>query len=143
MSTTIHEILAGQMNAAGDEFLPGLLGINFLEAGDGFVEAEMPVRKSLMAPNGFMHAGAVVTLADSCCGYGCVRALPEEAIGFTTVELKSNFTGTAREGVVFCRAEAAHIGRTTQLWDARVTHRDTGKVMAHFRCTQMVLYKNK
>lgn len=93
-----------------------------------------------MAPNGFLHAGTVVTLADTACGYGCVRALPEGSSGFTTVELKSNFLGTAREGVIECRAEALHLGRTTQLWDATVKHRETGKTIALFRCTQMVLW---
>ena len=128
------------LNAVGSEFLPGLLGINFTNTGDGWVEAELAVRKALMAPNGFLHAGSVVTLADTACGYGCVRALPEGANGFTTVELKSNFLGTARDGLIECRAEAKHLGRTTQLWDATVKHRETGKVIALFRCTQMVLW---
>ncbi|GJL93289.1 PaaI family thioesterase [Hyphococcus sp.] len=133
------DITAG-LNAVGSEFLPGLLGINFTNTGDGWVEAELAIRKALMAPNGFLHAGAVVTLADTACGYGCVRALPEGASGFTTVELKSNFLGTARDGAIECRAEAKHLGRTTQLWDATVKHRETGKVIALFRCTQMVLW---
>lgn len=128
------------LNAVGSDFLPGLLGINFTNTGDGWVEAELTIHKALMAPNGFLHAGSVVTLADTACGYGCVRALPEGANGFTTVELKSNFLGTARDGVIECRAEAKHLGRTTQLWDATVKHRETGKVIALFRCTQMVLW---
>jgi len=135
-----NEISSEQFNSFGAGFLPGLLGINILEIGTSFVQAELAVRKELMAPNGFLHAGSVVTLADTACGYGCVCALPEGATGFTTVELKSNFTGTARDGVIECRAEAIHLGRTTQLWDATVKHRDTGKTIALFRCTQMVLW---
>ena len=100
----------------------------------------MAVRQALMAPNGFLHAGAVVALADSCAGYGCIKSLPEGASGFTTIELKSNHLGTAREGTVDCVATAVHAGRTTQVWDATVTHRETGKTIALFRCTQMVLY---
>ncbi|MBL4620410.1 MAG: PaaI family thioesterase, partial [Marinicaulis sp.] len=110
-----NEISSEQFNSFGAGFLPGLLGINILEIGTSFVQAELAVRKELMAPNGFLHAGSVVTLADTACGYGCVCALPEGATGFTTVELKSNFTGTARDGVIECRAEAIHLGRTTQL----------------------------
>lgn len=132
--------MSAGLNELGAEFLPGLLGINFTNTGDGWVEAELAIRQALMAPNGFLHAGSVVTLADTACGYGCVRALPEGANGFTTVELKSNFLGTARDGVIECRAEAKHLGRTTQLWDATVKHRETGKVIALFRCTQMVLW---
>lgn len=67
-------------------------------------------------------------------------SLPPGANGFTTVELKSNHLGTALEGTLDCVAKAAHLGRTTQVWDATVTHRETGKTLALFRCTQMVLY---
>jgi uncharacterized protein (TIGR00369 family) len=66
--------------------------------------------------------------------------LPQGATGFTTIELKSNFLGTAREGTIDCVATAAHVGCTTQLWDATVTHRESGKTIALFRCTQLVLY---
>ena len=91
-----------------------------------------------MAPNGFLHAATVVALADTSCGYGCVTRLPEGASGFTTVELKANFLGTAREGVIECRASALHLGRTTQVWDALV-EAPAGRI-AVFRCTQMVLW---
>ena len=127
-------------NAAGARNLPGYLGIVITRVENGEVHAELPVRAELMAPNGFLHAGSVVTLADTCAGYGCMASLPGGAVGFTTVELKSNHLGTAREGTVACVAKAVHLGRTTQVWDAVVTNKDTGKTMALFRCTQMVLY---
>lgn len=132
--------IAEELDGVGAGFLPGLLGIRFTSAGENWVEAELPVRKEVMAPNGFLHAGSVITLADTCAGYGCVRALPAGAVGFTTVELKSNFLGTARDGAITCRAEAKHLGRTTQLWDATVRDKATGKTIALFRCTQMVLW---
>lgn len=127
-------------NQRGADNLPGLLGIVITHVSGPEVRAELPVRTALMAPNGFLHAGSLVTLADTCAGYGCVANLPEGATGFTTVELKSNHLGTAREGTVACVATAVHLGRTTQVWDAVVTHRDSGKTLALFRCTQMVLY---
>ncbi len=138
--TNIADDLAARAQESGADYLPGLLGLEFTNFGDGWVEAEVKVRKALMAPNGFLHAASVIGLADSACGYGCVRALPEGASGFTTIELKSNFLGTARDGVIECRAEAKHLGRTTQLWDATVKHRESEKVIAMFRCTQMVLW---
>lgn len=131
---------ARALNEAGKGFLPGLLGLSVTGAGEGWVEAELAIRAELLAPNGFLHAGTVITLADTCCGYGCVRALPAGAGGFTTIEIKTNFLGTALEGVIACRAEALHLGRTTQLWDAKVTNKATGKTLALFRCTQMVLW---
>ena len=127
-------------NQRGQGFLPGLLGIVFTEVTAGQVKAELAVKPCHMAPNGFLHAGTVVTLADTCAGYGCVASLPPGASGFTTIELKSNHLGTALDGTIDCTATAAHLGKSTQLWDAVVTHRETGKTIALFRCTQMVLY---
>jgi uncharacterized protein (TIGR00369 family) len=141
MAKEAFQVSADDLNEVGKGFLPGLVGVRFTGAGEGWIEAELPVRQEVMAPNGFLHAASVIALADSASGYGCMRALPEGAVGFTTIELKTNFLGTAREGdVVECRAQAKHLGRTTQLWDAEVKHRDTGKTIALFRCTQMVLW---
>jgi 1,4-dihydroxy-2-naphthoyl-CoA hydrolase len=127
-------------NRFGAETLPGHLGIVITQIDGPQVRSEVAVKPVLMAPNGFLHAGSVVTLADTSAGYGCIANLPKGASGFTTVELKSNHLGTARDGTIDCVATAVHLGKTTQVWDAVVTHRETGKTIALFRCTQMVLY---
>lgn len=127
-------------NRFGSESLPGHLGIAVKHVGDAEVRAEIAIAAVHMAPNGYLHAGSIVTLADTCAGYGCVASLPEGASGFTTIELKSNHLGTARDGTLECVAKAVHRGRTTQVWDAVVTHRESGKTLALFRCTQMILY---
>lgn len=121
--------------------LPDHLNLEWLEARSGFVRGRFTVREHHMAPNGFMHAGSVVTLADSACGYGCFISLPESGTGFTTVELKTNFLGTGKLGdVIGAEARLIHGGRTTQVWDAEVKNETQGKTIALFRCTQMVLY---
>ena len=120
--------------------LPAHLGLVITAVEHGGLSGQFEVAPALMAPNGYLHAGAIVTLADTCCGYGCMAHLPEGAVSFTTVELKSNHLGTAREGLVICRATPAHLGRTTQVWDAVVSHPGSGKTLALFRCTQMILY---
>jgi uncharacterized protein (TIGR00369 family) len=120
--------------------LPGLVGVVFTTLAPGELRSEMVVRPQIMASNGYLHAGSVVTLADTSCGYGCLTQLPAGAQSFTTIELKSNHLGTAREGTVECLARLVHGGRTTQVWDATVSHRETGKTIALFRCTQMILY---
>ena len=127
-------------NKMSADHLPGQLGIVITHVGPSEVRSELSVRKSLMAPNGFLHAGTVVTLADTSAGYGCIANYPEGATGFTTIELKSNHLGTTRDGTLECTAKAVHLGRTTQVWDAVVTHRESGKTLALFRCTQMILY---
>ena len=126
-------------NQLGKEHLPALIGMRVLKVAEAHLVAELDVRRDLMAPNGFLHAGTVVALADTACGYGCVVHLPEHAKGFTTIELKSNHLGTARDGTIRVEARAAHLGRTTQVWDATVEHTQTGKTIALFRCTQMIL----
>ncbi len=126
----------------GKGHLPGLMGVEILTVTREAVESRMAVRKEVMAPNGFLHAASVIALADTSCGYGCIAALPQGAKGFTTVELKTNFLGTAREGAIVCRATPVHLGRTTQVWDAVVTNEASGAKIALFRCTQMVLWQN-
>ena len=130
---------SGEWNDAGQEYLPGLLGIELTLIDDDEVRARMAVRKALLAWNGFLHGGSVVALADTACGYGTVNSLPVDAVGFTTLELKSNFFGTTREGFVECVARAVHRGRTTQVWDADVNLEGGDKTIARFRCTQLIL----
>src|SRR5687767_12224355 len=127
-------------NSFGAGHLPGLLGVEIVTVTREAVESRMAVRREVMAPNGFLHAASVIALADTSCGYGCIAALPQGARGFTTVELKANFLGTAREGAIACRATPVHLGRTTQVWDAVISNEASGAKIALFRCTQMVLW---
>ena len=108
------ELTAEQFNRRSRGHLPGLAGVEILEMSAGAVRSRMPVRLEVMAPNGFLHAAAIVALADTSCGYGCVAHLPQGASGFTTLELKANFLGTAREGAIACLATPLHLGRTTR-----------------------------
>ena len=119
--------------------VPGQLGCVFDHAGPDLVLGHIDVSENLIAGTGYLFAPAVVTLADTCAAIGCGTAVPEGA-SFTTIELKSNFLSSARVGErVSCRCTPAHLGRQTQVWDAVVTNETTGRTMALFRCTQMVL----
>jgi 1,4-dihydroxy-2-naphthoyl-CoA hydrolase len=129
-----------QLNARGPGRLPALFGFRVMALEQGLLVAEIDIRLELLAPNGFLHAATVVALADTACGYGCIAHLPKGAENFTTVELKCNFLGTAREGTIACIAKPAHLGKTTQVWDATVTRHGDGKPIALFRCTQMILW---
>ena len=93
-------------NQAG--YLPGHLGLDWVEIRRGFVRGRFEIGKQHLAPNGYLHAAAVVALADTACGYGCVVSLPDGATGFTTAELKANFIGTALEGGIGCEASLVH-----------------------------------
>ena len=128
------------LNLRGSEYLPGYLGIEMLALSEGTMSSRMPVRKLHFAPNNFLHAASVVALADTTCGYATMAHLPAGAESFTTIELKSNHLGTVKEGSIACVATAQHLGRNTQVWDAVVTDEASGKKLALFRCTQMVLW---
>ncbi len=118
--------------------LPAHLDFAWITLESGLARGHFDVQRHHMAPNGFLHAGTVVAFADTACGYGCAVSRPEGSTGFTTIELKTNLMGTAREGRVEVEARLVHGGRMTQVWDAEVT--SAGRTIALFRCTQMVLW---
>lgn len=122
------------------ENLPRHLGIEPTRLEEFCLESRMPLKAHHFAPNTYLHAGSVVTLADTTAGLATLAHLPDGAYSFTTIELKSNFLGTVREGVIVCRSWAQHLGRNTQVWDAEVFAEATGKKIALFRCTQMILW---
>ena len=140
MSTLRIEITPEDLNRNSRTCLPGFLGIEMLELTQGKMISHMPLKPLHWAINGFLHAGSVVTLADTTCGNATLAHLPAGADSFTTIELKSNHLGSVREGVLSCVATAVHLGRTTQVWDAVVSDEVTGKKIAVFRCTQLVLW---
>lgn len=133
-----HPRTADDFNEIGRGHLPGHLGIEIVSVADDQVRARMSLRPAHLTPHGYLHAASVVALADSACGYGCIARLPEGA-GFTTIELKSNHLATETTGSLACLATLVHGGRTTQLWDAQVTSEATGRLLALFRCTQLLL----
>jgi uncharacterized protein (TIGR00369 family) len=133
------EISPEVMTQRGAGRLPGLVGLEITRIAADGVSGRLPVRPELLAPNGYLHAASVIALADTLAGYGTFAHLPEGAKSFTTIELKSNFLGTATSGVITGTATPAHLGRTTQVWDAEVSD-ENGRKIALFRCTQMILY---
>jgi len=127
-------------NRRGIGHLPELFGFRLTAIDEEKLAAEIDVRPQILAPNGYLHAATIVALADTSCGYGCLAHLPAHASNFTTVELKTNFLGTAREGTIACVARPVHLGRMTHVWDATVVRKDDQRTIALFRCTQMILY---
>jgi uncharacterized protein (TIGR00369 family) len=132
------DLTLAQLTDTARGMLPGHLGIEIESVEDGRVLGRMALDDRHMAPNGYLHAAAVVGLADTACGYGCILGLPEGGIGFTTIELKTNFVRTANAGTITCEATLVHGGRTTQIWDATVRD-EQERTLALFRCTQLVL----
>jgi len=119
--------------------LPALLGITTLEIAEGLAVLRFNITLAHLSPNGFLHAASVIALADTAAGYATVAHLPAGAENFTTLELKANFLGTSKSGSIHAQARAVHMGRSTQVWDARVSD-DTDRTIALFRCTQLILW---
>jgi len=140
MSILREDVTPESLNRDGKECLPGFLGVEMMEVNQGLMTSRMAVKSLHGAINGFLHAASVVALADTTCGNATIAHLPAGAQSFTTVELKSNHLGTVRDGVIACTASAQHLGKTTQVWDAVVTDEATGRKLALFRCTQMILW---
>ncbi len=121
---------------------PGMVGIEILTCSKDEVTGRFEVVESVVAGTGFLWAPVIITLADWLCAAGIGEHIDFDRAGFTTVELKTNFLGTAREGdQVLGRATPVHLGRTTQVWDVDVINESKGKTIALFRCTQMILYR--
>ena len=134
------DITAESLHRRQADCLPGRFGLVVTRIAEGRVDAEVTLEPWMMAPNGYLHAASVLLLADTSAGYASFAHLPEKAKNFTTIELKSNFFGSAWEGTLVCVARPLHQGRSTQVWDAVVTPEGGGKPIAQFRCTQMVLW---
>jgi 1,4-dihydroxy-2-naphthoyl-CoA hydrolase len=136
-----HMNYAGMdFNAFGAGSFPGFVGVEIVSIEGAIAAARMEIKKIHFAPNGYLHAGSIVTLADTVAGYGCLCNLPPGATSFTTIELKSNFLGSAKESSIKAEARLEHAGKTTQIWDVIVSHETSGKKLALFRCTQLLLY---
>jgi uncharacterized protein (TIGR00369 family) len=125
-----------------DGRLPGMFGLQLLDVEPGKVEARLELKPEHLAPNDFLHAATVIAIADTCAGMGCLATLPETASGFTTIELKTNFIGTATDGALRCEARMVHGGGRTQVWDSTVSREEDERVVALFRCTQFILPGN-
>lgn len=134
------EFLRQLMQQGAEGTLSDLLGMHVLQAEHGLVRARLDIDTRHLGPTGYVHAGAVVTLADTCAGMGCVASFPDGVRGFTTVELKLNSLRSATTGkALSCEARLVHGGRTTQVWDAQVTREDDDRLLGLYRCTQMLL----
>lgn len=139
MPVTTNQTSVERLNQANVGKLAEHLGLTITEVDVGRVVGRYEARPDLVAHTGYLLAGTVLSVADLLCAYGVDTVWPDGANGFTTVEAKCNFVGTIRDGAAVCTATLVHGGRTTQVWDAETRSEATGKLMAAFRCTQILL----
>ena len=117
--------------------LPELLGIRFVEASKDRLVAELTIRDDLRTVGGPLHGGTIMAFADTVGATATFLNLPPGA-STTTLESKTNFFAAGRDGVVRAEATPLHRGRTTMVWQTRVTDA-SGRLLAQTIQTQMVL----
>lgn len=141
---TVAERLA-IMQRTGSSGFAGLLGMTIERYDDGRLLTRLELRDECMLfAGGLLHAGTVFGLADTTAGWGCLLALPDHAEGFTTIEGKINFIATTSvDDSLTCEARLAHVGRTTQVWDAEVRRARDDRTLGLYRCTQALLSERR
>lgn len=114
------------------------LGIEFVEVGDDYIKARMPVDERTRQPMGLLHGGASVALAEtlgSIAAYLCIDQPKQNCVG---LEINANHIRAIREGWVYGIAKPLHIGRTTQLWEIKISD-ENEKLVCVSRITIAVL----
>jgi 1,4-dihydroxy-2-naphthoyl-CoA hydrolase len=118
------------------------LNIEFIDAGEGFLVAKMPVNSSVHQPMGLLHGGATVALAESvgsAASHFFINGKEQEVRG---IEISANHLKSIREGIVFGTARIIHKGRSLHLWEIKVTDED-GNLISLCKLTNIVLTKEK
>ncbi|WP_410005045.1 PaaI family thioesterase [Aequorivita nionensis] len=141
MKYTKEEILAG-CNKMCQNTLMETLGIEFTEIGDNFIVARMPVTSRVHQPDGVLHGGASVALAESVGSAGAYFFLNSEEIVIRGIEIAANHVKSVRDGYVYAHASIVHKGRTTQLWQIKITNEE-GALVSLVKLTTLTLPKTK
>lgn len=113
------------------------LGIQFIEIGEDYLSARMPVDHRTVQPYGLLHGGASAALAETLGSFGCLLCLPEgsRCVG---LEINANHLRAMRDGEVIGTARPVHAGRTTHVWEIRIEN-SAGKLVSTSRLTLLVL----
>lgn len=137
MSIWKTKLSLDEINAFSQETMVSHIGIRIIEIGDDYLKASMPVDKRTHRPQGILHGGASVALAEtvgSIAAYMCAKP-GSNCVG---LEINANHIKTIKEGTVYGVARPIHIGRSTQVWDIRVSD-DLHRTISVCRLTVAVL----
>ncbi len=116
------------------------LEIEFIDVGDNFLVARMPVTPRVHQPDGVLHGGASVALAESVGSAGAYFFLNSKEVVIRGIEIAANHIKSVRDGYVYAHASILHKGRTTQLWQIKITN-ETGDLVSLVKLTTLTLPK--
>ncbi|GAA4271773.1 hotdog fold thioesterase [Aquimarina gracilis] len=140
MNLTQEEILE-QCAQMCKNTLMETLEISFCEVGKDYLIAKMPVNPRVHQPDGVLHGGAMVALAESVGSAASYMFLNSKDLFIRGIEISANHVKSVREGYVYARAEVVHPGRTTQLWDIKIRDEEQNLVSV-VKLTTIALPKN-
>ncbi|WP_237276134.1 PaaI family thioesterase [Tenacibaculum ovolyticum] len=128
------------LNSYNKNTLMETLQIEFVEIGDDFITAKMPVTSKVHQPYGILHGGATAALAETVGSCASVFFLNDTSKIIKGIELSINHLKSKREGTVFATAKAIHQGRTTHLWEVKITD-ENNNLISLCKITNIVLDK--
>ena len=124
------------------ETLMQTLSIEFIDAGEDFLTATMPVNSKVHQPMGLLHGGASVALAESVGSAASLLYINPEKQEVRGIEISANHLRSKREGTIFCTAKNIHQGRSIHLWEIKITD-ENGKLISVCKLTNMILPRKK
>lgn len=122
----------------GKETMIDHLGIELLEAGDDFLKARMPVDRRTKQPAGLLHGGASVALSETVASLGATYCIDRAKFTCVGLEINANHVRSATGGFVYAVARPAHLGRTTHIWEVKITD-EADKLVCISRVTMAIL----
>ena len=128
-----------QLNAWCRHTMGEHLGMELTEIGDQLIVGRMPVDHRTHQPMGLLHGGASVALAETLGSIGAALQVDRSKKACVGLEINANHLKGVRSGYVVGRAVALHVGRTTQVWEIRITHEETGALVCISRITMAVI----
>jgi uncharacterized protein (TIGR00369 family) len=115
------------------------LGIEFIDVSDNFLVAKMPITPKVHQPDGLLHGGASVALAETIGSAAAIVFMGKKNVNIRAIEISANHVKSIREGFVYAKAKAIHIGRTTQLWQIRITN-ENDELISLVKLTTIAIY---
>ena len=134
------ELVLKKMNGSEKESLMRTLEIEFVDVGEGFLVARMPVTPKLHQPDGVLHGGATFALAESVGSAAAYLFNKTQNPMVRGIEMSGNHLKGISEGFVYAKAKAIHNGRTTQIWEIKVTN-EAGDLISSCKLTTLTLPK--
>lgn len=131
-----------QLQKRSENTLGSHLGIEFTNLGEDWIEARMPVDHRTVQPMGLLHGGASVALAETLGSIGAFLVIDSETHAAVGLEINANHIKSARSGWVTGRAQPIHLGRTTQIWEIKITN-DENQLVCISRLTVAIIERSK